>query len=226
MAQGQQIDLKKFPGADFHYKMVAKIDGTFWSIYDANTEYKTGEVKHQQAKPNKKGGYYVYKDVKDALFADVVFHAGGHFTAPRTVLKCICWGSSISYGNKLCYSFLLPVADLGLPIGYKVNARDCVQQALQDKERRQHQRLEQKHDINLVRLNNFSLEQYENNTFENYFSASVVRQVEQALLQDRVEAELAAVGDDEMLNDDLEFDQMEDPSPLRGLVSDIESRYR
>ena len=51
--------------------------------------------------------------------------------------------------------------------------------------------MEQRHDIGLVRMNNTSLEQYENNLFENYFSASVVRQVELALLEDRVKAELA-----------------------------------
>jgi len=77
--------------------------------------------------PNKKGGYFVYKDVKDALFADIMFHPGGHFTAPRTVVKCICWGESIKYGgNKLCFSFILPVGELGLPIGYKANPRECI----------------------------------------------------------------------------------------------------
>lgn len=82
---------------------------------------------HQPVKPSKKGGYFVYKDVKDAIFADIVFHNGGNFSAPRTVIKCVCWGDSIKYGNKLCYSFLLPVGDMGLPIGYKANARECIE---------------------------------------------------------------------------------------------------
>ena len=42
--------------------------------------------------------------------------------------------------------------------------------------------MEIKYNLGLVRMNNFSREQYENNIFENYFSASVIRQVEQALL--------------------------------------------
>ena len=63
---------------------------------------------------------------------------------------------------------------------------------MRDRESRRNERLERRHDINLARLNNFSLEQYENNTFENYFSASVVAQVERALLEDRVRAEVEA----------------------------------
>ena len=61
--------MENFPDADFYYKMVAKVDGKFYSIYDADTEYVQGQVKYQKALPNKGGGYYVYKDVKDALFA-------------------------------------------------------------------------------------------------------------------------------------------------------------
>ena len=59
-------------------------------------------------------------------------------------------------------------------------------------------------------MNNFDKEQYENNVFENYFSASVVRQVELALLEDRVKKELA---------------QDDDPG-LGDLVSGIENKYR
>jgi hypothetical protein len=49
------------------------------------------------------------------------------FTAPRTILKCVCWGEKIKYGeNKLCFSFMLPVKDLGMPIGYKANPMECI----------------------------------------------------------------------------------------------------
>ena len=138
--------------------MVAKIDNKFYSIYDANVRYEVGKLLHQPVKPNKKGGYFVYKDVKDAIFADIVFHNGGNFSAPRTVIKCVCWGDSIKYGSKLSYSFLIPVADMGLPIGYKANARECIDQIQRDRERRAHERLEVRHDLNLVRVNNFSKE--------------------------------------------------------------------
>ena len=165
--------------------------------------------------PNKKGGYFVYKDVQDAIFADIVFHEGGLFTAPRTILKCICWGDKIAYGKKLCFSYILPVNDLGLPMGYKANGRECAELAIAERERRHNERLEVKHDLGLVRMNNFSLEQYENNCFENYFSASVVRRVELALLEDRVKAELAQ-----------DQDQGEADNGLSDLVSGIENKYR
>ena len=150
--------------------MVAKIDGEYYSIYDANVKYTIGQLMHQPVKADKKGGYFAYKLLEQALFADIIFHNGGNFTAPRTILKCICFGENIRYGGKLCFSFLVPVADLGLPIGYKANSRECMEQALADIERRKHQKLEEKYDIGLVRMNNFSREQYENNVFENYFS--------------------------------------------------------
>ena len=86
------VDLDDFPNADFFYKMVAKVEGRFYSIYDAKYQYEIGKIKSQKALPGKKGGFYVYKDVKNAIFADIVFHPGGFFTAPRTILKCICWG--------------------------------------------------------------------------------------------------------------------------------------
>ena len=111
----------------------------------------------------------MYRQVKEALFADIAFHPGGNFTAPRTVIKCICWGPCIKYGNKLCFSFILPVGDLGLPLGYKSNPRACIEQIIANQEKRDNDKLERKYDLNLARLNNFSLELYENNLFENYF---------------------------------------------------------
>lgn len=68
----------------------------------------------------------MYKDLEQVLFADIIFNPGGNFTAPRTVLKCICWGDKIRYGAKLSFSYLLPVSELGLPIGYKANAKECM----------------------------------------------------------------------------------------------------
>jgi len=34
------------PGVDFYYKMVARIGGEYYSIYDCNVQYKIGEVKY------------------------------------------------------------------------------------------------------------------------------------------------------------------------------------
>ena len=40
----RSVDLGGFPNVDFYYKLVAKIGGQLFSIYDVGTEYKTGEV--------------------------------------------------------------------------------------------------------------------------------------------------------------------------------------
>mmetsp|Transcript_19155 Transcript_19155/g.32658 ORF Transcript_19155/g.32658 Transcript_19155/m.32658 type:complete len:122 (+) Transcript_19155:258-623(+) len=119
--------MKMFPGADFFYKVVAKLNNRFYSIYDSHCEYKVGHIKYEEVKPNKQGGYFVYKDVKNAIFADIAYKEGGNFLAPRSIIKVICWGEPLSYGNKLCYPFILPVLDLGLPMGYKSNPKQCIQ---------------------------------------------------------------------------------------------------
>mmetsp|Transcript_15241 Transcript_15241/g.23522 ORF Transcript_15241/g.23522 Transcript_15241/m.23522 type:complete len:135 (+) Transcript_15241:373-777(+) len=134
--------------------MVAKMNNKLYSIYDAETAYAIGEIKYQKALPEKKGGYFVYKNPKEALFASIVDHVGGNFTAPRTVLKCICWGTPLEYGRKLCFSFILPVNDLGLPMGYRSNPRECIQEIREAKRKRQDKKMEDKYDLNLLRMNN------------------------------------------------------------------------
>ena len=62
---------------------------------------------------------------------------------------------------------------------------------LKDKEFRKFLKLERVYDIGLVRRNNFSKEQYENNKFEIYFSESVVKNIEALLLRDEIEEEMA-----------------------------------
>ena len=200
------VDLDDFPNADFYYKMVAKVEGKFYSIYDAKYQYEVGKIKSEKAKPGKKGGFYVYKQAKSAIFADIIFHPGGFFTAPRTILKCICWGDEpLKYGNgKLCFSNIMPVGDMGLPIGYKANPRECIQQMIKDKEFRTFLRLERTFDLGLIRRNNFCLERYENNTFEAYFSESVVKNIEKLLLQDREEEEMAAHYDEDQQQNNAE----------------------
>ena len=54
------VDLRNFPHADFYYKLVARVNGKLFSIYDGETEYRIGEQMHQPVKPGHQGGYYVY----------------------------------------------------------------------------------------------------------------------------------------------------------------------
>lgn len=132
-------------------------------------------------KPEKGGGYYVYFQVENAIFADIQFHNGGLFHAPRSILKCVCWGDHIKYGAKMCFSNILPVADLGLPMGYKANPRECISLMEADKERRHNERLEVNHDYGLVKRNNTSKEMHFNNVFENYFGENTVKNIERLL---------------------------------------------
>ena len=183
------LDLSQVPGADFYYKMVAKIGNEYFSIWDCECQYKINEIKYQEVKKNKQGGYFVYRELENAIFADVMFNMDGNFSAPRTILKCICWGKGMRYGPKLCFSYLVPVADLGLPQGYRTDARSSMQAAMEERERLRHIHRERVYDLALQRLNNESREVYENNIFENYFSASVVAQVEALIEQERRDAE-------------------------------------
>ena len=153
----------------------------FYSIYDGNTEYEIGKKMTQKAMSGHRGGYYCYATVKEAIFADVPFKEGGHFIAPRTILKCICWGSFVQYGSgKIAFSNLMPVGDLGLPIGYKAT-KSTIMKAVEDRNKLRHESLEQKWDRCLIKRNNTSSEMPENNLFENYFGERTLRQVEALL---------------------------------------------
>lgn len=59
----RSVDLTQYPNVDFYYKLVAKINGQYYSIYDPNTEYKIGEVMSQTARAGHRGGYYVYSSI-------------------------------------------------------------------------------------------------------------------------------------------------------------------
>ena len=76
----------------YYYKVVAKTLGRLLSIYDGKTEYILGSTLHEKVQPNHKGGYYVYASLEEAIFADVPFKKGGLYIAPRTIIKCMCWG--------------------------------------------------------------------------------------------------------------------------------------
>lgn len=57
----------------FYYKIVAKLDGKYFSIFDGKTEFKLGEALYQKAEPNHLGGFYVYSSPKEAIYAHMFF---------------------------------------------------------------------------------------------------------------------------------------------------------
>ena len=162
------VDLLDFPNADFYYKLVAKVNGRFFSIYDGNTEYLLGKELFQPVKSNHQGGYYVYPTLKEAVFADVPFNLGGHYLAPRTVLKCIAWGDFVVYSRgKMAFSHLLPVEDLGLPVGYK-STKESVKESVRLVEEIRNKVKENDYSRRLVKKEVYS-DPYEKSKFENYF---------------------------------------------------------
>ena len=180
LAAGQSVNLQNYPNVDFYYKLVAKVDNRYYSIYDGDTEYKMGEVLSQTARPGHGGGYYVYASTREAVFADVPYKRGGHYIAPRTVVKCICWGDFVVYSNgKMSFSNIMAVGDLGLPQGYKAN-KAAIRRALEDQDVMRNQRMEQQFELNMVRRNRNQATSYlyEDNRFEANFGAAAVREVE------------------------------------------------
>lgn len=119
------------------------------------------------------------------------YKAGGNFIAPRTVIKCICWGDFVVYSNgKMSFSNLMMVAELGLPRGYKAN-KDAIKRALMEQESWRHEQLEREYNLNLVRRNrpDIAMDFHDSNIFENYFSASAVAEIERLIAGDRERAE-------------------------------------
>jgi hypothetical protein len=52
----------------------------------------------------------VYPSLKEAIFADIPYNSGGHFIAPRTVIKVIAWGNFIVYDKgKMAFSYIMPI---------------------------------------------------------------------------------------------------------------------
>jgi len=99
--------------------MVAKVGGKYFSIFDANIEYVLGQTMFQQVQHEHGGGFYVYPTLKQAILADVPYNENGLYTAPRTILVCMCWGDSIDYSNgKIAFSYICPVKEFPLEKGY------------------------------------------------------------------------------------------------------------
>ena len=62
---------EKAPANEYYYKLVAKLNGRYYSIFDATVEYRINRELTQRAMPDHKGGYYVYATPKEAVFADI-----------------------------------------------------------------------------------------------------------------------------------------------------------
>jgi hypothetical protein len=174
------VDLRDFPNSDFYYKLVAKVGGKYYSIYDGKTEYVIGSQMRQPVKSNHEGGFYVYPTLDEAIFADVPFNKGGHYLAPRTVLKCVCWGNFVLYSHgKMAFTNIMAVEDLGLPIGYK-NTKESIKQAVRQQETIRYKFKEADYNRRLV-MKSLQSDPYERSKFENYFGPKAAKRMEEAV---------------------------------------------
>ena len=56
---------------EIYYKVVAKLKGQYYSIYDGTTQYQLGKIMHQKVLAGHQGGYYVYPTIQHAIYADM-----------------------------------------------------------------------------------------------------------------------------------------------------------
>ena len=106
------------------------------------------------------------------------YKVGGHYLAPRTVLKVIAWGEFVVYNKgKMSFSNMLPVEDLGLPIGYK-NTKESIRESVKQVETIRNKVKENMYNRRLV-LKNLMSDPYEKNKFENYFGPKAAKKLEE-----------------------------------------------
>lgn len=93
--------LKPYSRTDRRFKAVAVVDGRYYSIYDGKTEYVIGKAQIQKARPEHRGGYYVYATAEAATDADVP--SGSELEhAPRVILEVEAAGTCVEYACN-CY---------------------------------------------------------------------------------------------------------------------------
>lgn len=96
------------------YKVVRLIDGRYYSLYNPDIEYVIGQRMKQVAKPGHESGYFSYptKEQSETYLASCArslpFH-GEVETPALAMLECEIGGRIISYGHKLCSTYLCPV---------------------------------------------------------------------------------------------------------------------
>jgi len=102
------------------------------------------------------------------------FHKGGKFLAPRTILKMVCWGEFCVYDNgKMSFENVMPIEDLGLPVGYKYTRKDK-DYAIKHADDGKLKRLEKEYKRNLAK-NPSKIAKDENLKYDKYFKIGTSR---------------------------------------------------
>lgn len=90
------------------YKAVAIADdGSLHSIYNGDG-YALGKLYKEKTQDNHNGGYYCYNSLAEALQAEVPA-SSKMLAASRVIVRCDVAGRSITYGNKISYTYIRPV---------------------------------------------------------------------------------------------------------------------
>ena len=93
------------------YKVLAKMNGGFYSVYDGLTEYREGMTLTQEAEEGHGGGIYVYNTANKVCLRpeeDTFPSSSALMHSPKVLARCWCWNldpkaSPLTYNDKLAF---------------------------------------------------------------------------------------------------------------------------
>jgi len=96
------------------YKVVRVIGGRYYSLYKPDVEYVLGQRMKQPARPGHAGGYFTFPTsemgVKNLEIWTHCLPFHDEIETPElALLECEIGGKVISYGHKLCSTYLCPI---------------------------------------------------------------------------------------------------------------------
>lgn len=99
------------------FKIVAKIDDSFASVFD-DSEWMIGKTRRERSSMNHESGYYVFPTVETAMEAwnDRIAFADEWMTADQyALLECECYGRYYVFdNNKICITAVKPIKEIAV----------------------------------------------------------------------------------------------------------------
>ncbi len=96
------------------YKVVRLVNGRYFSLYNPEVEYVIGQRMKQAARPGHESGWFSYPTIEqgtsylEICMRGIPFHSEVE-TPMLALLEVEIGGRIISYGHKLCSTYLMPV---------------------------------------------------------------------------------------------------------------------
>ena len=101
-----------FSEKEVAYKIVEERDGSYYSVYDADFEWRLGKVRIEAATNSHDGGFYVFPSIaaaKEALQQNVVFDPNWQAGKNLVLVECEISGCRYHHDNgKICVSYCRP----------------------------------------------------------------------------------------------------------------------